>query len=230
MISLSNVWKSVPMLALVFMLAACSGTNAPSSSPESSAPSQNTEAPESSPSAGEGEPNPGNEPGEDHEGTSPSATETERPQSESFGLLTPEGNKTLTAQLHQGEGFSLYVFDGFAFDAEKGRLSLEKNADYYADIEPLPEGYNLEELRAAGEKELGAHGEVADYSGELVEHPLGFAALYLQTSGEGGVWDYMVWESETGDAFLFRLHNPKEEEASDFASPVLVSLSTVRSD
>lgn len=122
------------------------------------------------------------------------------------------------------------MFDGFAFDAEKGRLSLEKNADYYADIEPLPEGYNLEELRAAGEKELGAHGEVADYSGELVEHPLGFAALYLQTSGEDGVWDYMVWESETGDAFLFRLHNPKGEEASDFASPVLVSLSTVRSD
>lgn len=229
MIPLSNVWKSIPMLALVLMLAACSGTNAPSSSPESSALSQNTETPEPTPSAEGGESNSGSEPGKDEE-TPSSAVETERPQSESFGLLTPEGNQTLTAQLHQGEGFSLYVFDGFAFDAEKGRLSLEKNADYYADIEPLPEGYNLEELRAAGEKELGAHGEAADYSGELVEHPLGFAALYLQTSGEDGVWDYMVWESETGDAFLFRLHNPKSEEASDFAGPVLVSLSTVRSD
>lgn len=40
----------------------------------------------------------------------------------------------------------------------------------------------------------------------------------------------MVWKSEEGDAFLFRLHNPKGEEASDFASPVLVSLSTVQGD
>ncbi|WP_259445243.1 MULTISPECIES: hypothetical protein [Paenibacillus] len=39
-----------------------------------------------------------------------------------------------------------------------------------------------------------------------------------------------MWKSETGDAFLFRLHNPKGEEASDFAGPVLVSLSTVQSD
>ncbi|MCQ6560003.1 hypothetical protein NNL21_15025 [Paenibacillus mendelii] len=39
-----------------------------------------------------------------------------------------------------------------------------------------------------------------------------------------------MWQSETGDAFLFRLHNPKGEEAPDFAAPVFVSLSTVQSD
>jgi hypothetical protein len=30
--------------------------------------------------------------------------------------------------------------------------------------------------------------------------------------------------------FLFRLHNPKGEKASDFAGPVLVSLSTVQGE
>ncbi|GIO84941.1 hypothetical protein J25TS5_18730 [Paenibacillus faecis] len=73
-------------------------------------------------------------------------------------------------------------------------------------------------------------GEVSDFSGELVEHPLGSAELYLQTSGEDGVHDYIVWKSEAGDVFLFRLRNPKGEEVSDFAGPVLVSLSTVQKD
>lgn len=73
-------------------------------------------------------------------------------------------------------------------------------------------------------------GTVSDYSGELVEHPLGSAEIYLQVSGADGIRDYIVWQTESGDVFLFRLRNPKGEEASDFAGPVLVSLSTVLSD
>ncbi|GIO52647.1 hypothetical protein [Paenibacillus cineris] len=86
--------------------------------------------------------------------------------------------------------------------------------------------YDLAQL-AAGKKELASFGEVSDHSGELVEHPLGFAELYLQTSGAEGIHDDIVWKSEPGDAFLFRLRNPKGEETSDFAGQVLVSLSTV---
>lgn len=144
--------------------------------------------------------------------------------------MTAEGNQSLEAVLHQGEGFSLYVFEKFAFDAAAGRLSLSSNPDYYVDIEPLPSDYDLAQLKAAGKEELSQVGEVSDYSGELVEHPLGSAELYLQASGAEGISDYMVWTSEPGDAFLFRLHSPKGEDASDFAGPVLVSLSTVQSD
>ncbi|MNF18993.1 hypothetical protein D3C80_2234310 [compost metagenome] len=42
-----------------------------------------------------------------------------------------------------------------------------------------------------------------------------------------GVWDYMVWKSENGNPFLFRLHNPKGEASAQFAQPVQVMLSTV---
>lgn len=132
--------------------------------------------------------------------------------------------------LHQGKGFSLYVFEKFAFDADKGRLFLSGNPEYEVTIEALPANYDLTQLKTEGKKELKERGEVSDFSGELVEHPLGSAELYLQASGSEGINDYMVWKSETGDAFLFRLHNPKGEEASDFAGPVLVSLSTVQSD
>lgn len=115
-------------------------------------------------------------------------------------------------------------------DAVEGRLFLRDNPEYEVTIEALPANYHLTQLETAGKKELEASGEVSDYSGELVEHPLGSAELYLQASSGKGINDYIVWKSETGDAFLFRLHNPKGEEASDFASPVLVSLSTVQSD
>ncbi|MBB3128823.1 hypothetical protein FHS19_003498 [Paenibacillus rhizosphaerae] len=200
----------ISILVVALTLTACSGTAEPSITPEISTPvNEEVTAPES-----ENEQKP----------------EASRPSSENFDLMTGEGNPSHTATLQQGEGFSLYVFEKFAFDAAKGRLFLSSHPEYYVDIEKLPANYDLAQLATAGKKELDPFGKVSDYSGELVEHPLGFAELYLQSSGGEGIHDYIVWKSEPGDAFLFRLRNPKGEEASDFAGPVLVSLSTVLSD
>ncbi|MCV4231357.1 hypothetical protein OHJ21_09275 [Virgibacillus sp. LDC1] len=201
---------TITIFAVVLSLTACSGAAEPPASPEISTPAnEEVTAPETE-----------NE----------QASEGTRPQSETFELMTGEGNQSHTATLHQGEGFSLYVFEKFEFDAAQGRLFLSSNPEYYVDIEPLPANYDLTQLKSAGKKELEEFGKVSDFSGELVEHPLGSAELYLQTSSDEGINDYTVWQSETGDAFLFRLHNPKGEEASDFAGPVLVSLSTVQSN
>ncbi|APO45753.1 hypothetical protein BS614_18155 [Paenibacillus xylanexedens] len=214
-----SIMMSISLIVIVLTLVACSGSYEPLPNPQPSMP------------VGEPAPAPSteNEQPSETDGTE-EANETERPQTASFEMLTADGNQSLEATLQQGEGFSLYVFEKFTFDATQGRLSLTSNADYYVDIEPLPSDYNLAELETAGKEELVKAGKVSDYSGELVEHPLGYAELYLQASGEEGISDYMVWKSEEGDAFLFRLHNPKGEEASDFASPVLVSLSTVQGD
>ncbi|WP_433753579.1 hypothetical protein [Paenibacillus amylolyticus] len=197
-----SIIMSISLIIMVLTLAACSASDEPSASPKPSTTAGETEE----------------------------ANETERQQTERFEMLTADGNQSLEATLQQGEGFSLYVFEKFTFNAAQGRLSLTSNADYYVDIEPLPSDYNLAELETAGKEELEKAGKVSDYSGELVEHPLGYAELYLQASGEEGISDYMVWKSEEGDAFLFCLHNPKGKEAPDFASPVLVSLSTVQGD
>lgn len=204
------LWFNIPMVILVLILSACTGEAEPTVNPELETPESESVSPPTS----ELEP----------------ALKTTRPEADSFELMTADGNQSMEAVLKQGEGFSLYVFEKFAFDETAGRLSLSSNPDYYVDIEPLPSDYDLTQLEAEGKEELSAVGKVSDYSGELVEHPLGFAELYLQASGEEGISDYMVWKSEAGDTFLFRLHNPKGEEASAFAGPVLVSLSTVQSD
>ncbi|MBQ4898009.1 hypothetical protein KB559_04075 [Paenibacillus sp. Marseille-P2973] len=199
---------TIPILVMVLSFTACSEATEPSAGSETVTPANETVT----------TPEPENN----------KAPEPTRPQTESFDLMTGEGDQPLTAALQQGDGFSLYVFEKFDFDASEGRLFLTSNPEYNVEIEPLPADYDLTQLRTAGKEELEAFGEVSDYSGELVEHPLGYAEVYLQVSNGEGIRDYMVWKSESGDAYLFRLRNPKGEEASDFAGPVLVSLSTVQ--
>ncbi|WP_410768783.1 hypothetical protein [Fontibacillus sp. BL9] len=205
-----SAFMKISFLAMALSLTACSGTTEPPVSQETSTPTNEAVT----------------APATDDE-KEPGAT---RPRTENFDLMTGEGNQSHAATLHQGEGFSLYVFEKFAFDATDGRLYLSSNPEYNVDIESLPANYDLTQLESAGKEELEEFGEVSDYSGELIEHPLGYAEIYLQGSSSEGINDYIVWKSEAGDAFLFRLHNPKGEEASDFADPVLVSLSTVQSD
>lgn len=204
-----NIWKSISALVIVFMLTACTEETKPSDITKKE--SMATESVSSSSSSGQ----------------KPTEINT-RPTLANFELLTSEGNQSMEATLHQGEGFSLYVFEKFTFNSTTGRLSLSDNPGYYVDIKPLPSDSDLAQLEVAGREALSQIGDVFNYSGKLVEHPLGFADLYLQTSGEEGIDDYIVWKTELGDAFLFRLHNPKGEEASDFAGQVFISLSTVQ--
>jgi hypothetical protein len=158
---------------------------------------------------------------------SPSPTAGARPAARSIEVMTSEGYQKKEAKLQQGPEYSFYMFGGFTYDAAKGRLSLAAAPDYYAVIEPLPAGFSVDALRKQGQEELAKLGETREYTGELVEHPLRFTELYLQVSAMEGVWDYMVWKSENGAPFLFRLHNPKGEAASQFAQPAQVMLSTV---
>ncbi|MNO16826.1 hypothetical protein D3C76_65140 [compost metagenome] len=166
---------------------------------------------------------------EAQESASPGDTDpqtSERPKTRAFG--EQEGGVSgQEGTLEQGDGYSLYVFEDFTLDAQSGRLSLTENPAYYAEIEHLPSGYDLTALKQQGQTELSAIGKANDHSGELFEHPLGFAELYLQVTGDKGIEDYMVWKNQAGEAFLFRIHNPKGELSNEFAPWVMVSLATL---
>ncbi|MBB6637538.1 hypothetical protein [Cohnella thailandensis] len=216
--------KIVPVLAFALTLVACTDGNKPSATSAVPVQSPDTSSAAPSPDAGS------------TSTAAPSAVPfsspeespaPQRPQTESFDLMTEEGYKPRTATLHHGEGFSFYVFEGFTFESSSGRLELTENPEYFVDMEQLPMDYDLTALSKEGEESLKKFGAVSDHSGELVEHPLGYAELYLQAVSGEGISDYIVWKSETGDPYLFRIRNPKGEQASAFASPVLVSLSTV---
>lgn len=123
------LWINIPIFVMLFMLSACTEGIGPSAATETA-----SEAESVSPPSSVQEP----------------SVEATRPVTESFELMTAEGNQSLEAVLHQGKGFSLYIFEKFAFDATAGRLSLSSNPDYYVDIERLSSEYDLAQLEAAG--------------------------------------------------------------------------------
>ncbi|MCM3625799.1 hypothetical protein M3194_00295 [Paenibacillus glycanilyticus] len=226
MIKLKTAMKWIPVMAAVCMLAACSTGGTEPSSSSTPSTQNSSSAPTASPVQEDNAAETPQAATETPAATEEQTSQTDRPQTQSFDLRTGE----TTAALKQGEQFSFYAFEGFDFDAATGRLSLAANDDYYADMKRLPEGEDLKQLRESAEKELKAFGKVSDYSGELVEHPLGHAELYLQSTGAEGIRDYIVWKSETGEQYLFRISNPKGEEASAFSEKLWVSLSTVRGE
>lgn len=160
------------------------------------------------------------------EATATDPQTSERPETREFG--EQEGGVSgQTATLEQGDGYSLYITGDFTLNAQTNRLSLTEDPTYYAEIESLASEYDLTALQQQGETELSATGNAEDYSGELVEHPLGFAELYLQATGDKGIVDYMVWKNQAGEAFLFRIHNPKGALSNKFSPWVMVSLATL---
>ncbi|MEJ8305036.1 hypothetical protein [Saccharibacillus sacchari] len=156
------------------------------------------------------------------------AASTDRPATETFTVGDGE-SQTLTGELQTGEGYSLYVLDGYALDAATGRVTLTENPDYYAEIEKLPADFNLDELRTEGTAKLEkAGGTVEEFSADtLVESSMMNASLFLQGSSAKDVQDYIVWEAQDGSAYTFHLVIPENEEGSSFYTEVTASLATI---
>lgn len=203
------------ILTISLTLTACSDSNTPDETTTPSAGASPSASPTPTPS-----PEPSN--------SASDPAVTDRPNETTLEISTPDGYQPKPAVLKQGTGYSLYTIDGFDFDSSSGRLSLAANPGYYVDIQPLKGDYEETKQRDEGQNELKEFGTVSDYSGELVEHPLGYAELYLQASSGQGIRDYIVWKSEDGNRYLFRLHNPKGEDASAFAGAVFVMLATLK--
>ncbi|GGO06704.1 hypothetical protein [Saccharibacillus kuerlensis] len=160
-----------------------------------------------------------------------SASVSQRPATQSFEMMSEGMPDKRTAQLEQGDGYSLYVFDAYTFDSAQNRLMLTAFPEYHADIEVLPDDFDRDELRTQGMTELEKYGEVNEYEGDqLFEGPMSGANLFLQVSNEEGLHNYIVWEPENGGAFLFRVHVPSGEPSETFLTPALTSLSSIESD
>lgn len=169
--------------------------------------------------------------GADGGGNSEEETAAERPATETFEMTSEGMPDRRTAELQQGDGYSLYVFDAYTFDAAENKLYLTAYPDYYAQIEKLPSDFNLDELRIEGQKELEEYGEAREYADDqLAEGPMYGARMLLQVSGENGLHDYVVWEPEGENGYVFRLHAPSGEASETFPTPALTSLASIQAD
>ncbi|MDO3412569.1 hypothetical protein QWJ34_22580 [Saccharibacillus sp. CPCC 101409] len=156
---------------------------------------------------------------------------SDRPATETFPAGDGESGE-LTGTLEQGDGYSLYVMEGYTFDAAGSKLTLDANPDYFAEIEPLPSDFNVDAIRADATAELEKDGAtVKEFDSDtLVESPMVNASLFLQASTDKLVRDYIVWEAQDASGYIFHLSIPEEEEGQPFYIPVTTSLATIMKD
>jgi hypothetical protein len=138
-----------------------------------------------------------------------------------------EGNKEVrTAKLAQGDGYALYVFDHFSFDSKTSRLSMEIDNNYYVDIQKLPSGYKLENVKKDAEKDLAKVGEMRSIEGADINSILGGASLFLIGSNDKLTQEVIVKEVD-GTGYLLKVNMPQGEPAEGFGPLAFASMSSI---
>jgi len=141
--------------------------------------------------------------------------------------LELEGMKeTKTAKLASGNGYSLYIFDIFSFDAKTGMLTMNVDKDYYVEITKLPSDYNGDMLKLEAEKELAEVGKVREAKENERNQALKDASVYMIGEGEQLTREYIAAEID-GQGFIFRVNIPHREPTEGFVPHAFASLATI---
>ncbi|MEW4371397.1 hypothetical protein [Paenibacillus kandeliae] len=227
---------------LGLMLGACSDTASNTATPSATTPAPSNEATSPETTTETSDPAASNEGTEtpiatDNESTNNSSGTTEqtdaRPDSQSFEMLTKDGLKKFPATLKKGNGYSLYVFDGFTFDSSANQLMMTDKPRNTASIEKLSSKINLDDLRKQGKAELKKHGEVKEYSGDLLaESPMSRAHFVLQaiSQEDNSTYEYIVWQPEGENGYIFHTVIPEGEDAGTIEQKLTTSLSTIKAE
>lgn len=148
------------------------------------------------------------------------------PATQTFKLTLEGMQEEKTAALAAGEGYSLYVFDIFSFDAASGMLAMKVDPGYYAAISKLPSSYNLDELDQEGRSELAAVGKVTALSQDERDRRMSGVRLYLTAMGTGLTRQVVVKEID-GHGYLIKLNIPQREASEGFGPHVYASLDSL---
>ncbi|AIQ46167.1 hypothetical protein R70723_09920 [Paenibacillus sp. FSL R7-0273] len=148
------------------------------------------------------------------------------PPTKTFKLTLEGMEEEKTADLAEGDGYSLYVFDIFTFDRTAGRLAMKVDPGYYADITRLPSDFNLDALEAEGREALSDTGEVTRLSQEERERRMSGVRLYLTAMGSGVTSQYIVKEID-GQGYIIRMNIPQREASEGFGPHVYASLDSI---
>ncbi|MBO7743121.1 hypothetical protein I8J29_02860 [Paenibacillus sp. MWE-103] len=188
--------------AMVLALAACSGNNA--------ANSGNDDAPAV---AGTDQP--------------PNDTVTVRlPAEKTFELELEGMQEEKTAMLAEGNGYSLYVFDIFNYDAANGKLMMDFDKNYNVEIEKLPADYNWDELKKEAEAELSELGEVSELQDNEIHPMMQDARLVLKASASNLTKLYIV-KDIGGSTYAFKVNKPQGEASDGFETHAYVMLNSI---
>ncbi|MDP4098276.1 hypothetical protein OIN60_16075 [Paenibacillus sp. P96] len=150
-----------------------------------------------------------------------------RPATATFEVNLEGTPEERTAELAQGEGYSLYVFDSMSLFPDQNRVALAVDDNYYAEITKLPADFNLDTLEKEGMEELAATGEVEKVGDTDIPADLEGAKLFLTATGNGVIQKYIVLE-KAGQGFAVKINVPQGGALEGFMGHIYITLNTLQ--
>ncbi|MEY8746912.1 hypothetical protein [Paenibacillus tundrae] len=153
-----------------------------------------------------------------------------RPKTSELEVTVEGMTEKRPVTLAQGNGYSLYVFEPMAFDADENELTMKIDPDYEVEIEKLPSDYNLDFLKMDAKEELSETGEVKELTKkELSTGSMNDAQLYMMSQNDKKTEYYIVKELD-GNGFIFRVNAPIGEPSEGFLPMAYASLNSIMNE
>lgn len=171
------------------------------------------------------------ESGDDNNGSNAGGTVTsDRPKTSELEVTVEGMTEKRPVTLAQAKGYSLYVFEPMAFDAEDHELTMKIDPDYEVEIEKLPADYNLDVLKMDAKEELSETGEVKQLTAEQLSNgPMKDAQLYMMSQNDKKT-EYFIVKELDGNGFVFHIHAPIGEPSEGFLPMAYASLNSIMNE
>lgn len=168
---------------------------------------------------------------DDNNGSNAGGTVTsDRPKTSELEVTVEGMTEKRPVTLAQAKGYSLYVFEPMAFDAEDHELAMKIDPDYEVEIEKLPANYNLDALKMDAKEELSETGEVKQLTAEQLRNgPMKDAKLYMMSQNDKKT-EYFIVKELDGNGFIFHIQAPIGEPSEGFLPMAYASLNSIMNE
>jgi hypothetical protein len=153
-------------------------------------------------------------------------TVKELPATKDFKFQLEGNEETRTGTLAKGEGYALYIFEQFKFDAAANKLIMNVDNNYYVEISKLPEGFKLDDIKADAEKELAATGDVQTIDPQDSNSMIGDFDLMLKAASNK-LTKYVIVKTVDDTSFLFKVNQPVGEPTEGFGPLAFTSMGSI---
>lgn len=156
---------------------------------------------------------------------------SDRPKTAELEVTVEGMTEKRPVTLAQAKGYSLYVFEPMAFDAEDHELTMKIDPDYEVEIEKLSADYNLDVLKMNAKEELSETGEVKQLTAEQLSNngPMKDAKLYMMSQNDKKT-EYFIVKELDGNGFVFHIHAPIGEPSEGFLPMAYASLNSIMNE
>ncbi|MNW39372.1 hypothetical protein D3C74_164610 [compost metagenome] len=152
----------------------------------------------------------------------------DRSATKDFTLKLEGTDEIRTAELAQGEGYSLYVFDAMSLFPDQHRVAMAIDDEYYAEITKLPADFSLDTLEQEGKQALSEVGTAEKLSSSDIPSALEHASLMLKaTSSDHKLTRQYIVLENNGQGFVVVVNIPQGEPSEGFQGQIYTSLNTL---